>query len=146
MTTVACCAHVCAWKACDSATDGVTTSSECKRTSRHREGEMLTSRRVKIQQLGGWEVKFSLCVVQTGFQSRPAHAWEQPCQVNFHGCCVRQCFGGTSRESLLSRQYEALEMQQKKSILVWFTNNCGAESLFFALNFGIVYFTSPFVG
>lgn len=36
MTTVACCGHVCVWKACDSATDGVTTSAECEWTSRQR--------------------------------------------------------------------------------------------------------------
>lgn len=33
MTTEAGCAHVCVWKACDSPTDGVTTSAEREWTS-----------------------------------------------------------------------------------------------------------------
>ncbi len=36
MTTAACCAHVCVWKACDLAADGVMTLASCEWTNRQR--------------------------------------------------------------------------------------------------------------
>lgn len=67
MTTAACCAHVCVWKAWDLAKDGVMTSVCCKWTSRKREHALgdaapqwlplCSSVGPKISWKAGWKVK-----------------------------------------------------------------------------------------